>query len=157
MKNHVFRPLWVAIGLVLFVLVMQKFLVPDDFGVHGESFTYNYYRLGNVQEWKDVSVKYQGKERCSRCHEENFEENQSSKHLNVQCENCHGPGIDHPKRVKKLVVDNSRELCLRCHGKLEYPNSKRGEMPSVDGDRHMRKRECSKCHDPHHPDLEDMS
>jgi hypothetical protein len=59
MKWHVLRPLWLAIGVLAAILIARQFLVPDDFGVHGPSFTYNYHRLGNVQEWKDFPVKYQ--------------------------------------------------------------------------------------------------
>jgi predicted CXXCH cytochrome family protein len=156
MKNHVLRPLWVAIALVASILVIREFLVPEDFGVHGDSFTYNFYRLGSVQDWKDFKVKYQGRERCARCHDENAAEIADSKHVNMQCENCHGPGVDHPKQVKKLPVNTSRELCLRCHHKLEYPGSQRASLKGVNGEKHMKKRECSKCHNPHHPNLEDM-
>ncbi len=52
MKSHVLRPLWMAIGLVCLILVVRHIMVPSDFGVHGDSFTYNYYRAGNVDEWK---------------------------------------------------------------------------------------------------------
>ena len=99
MKNHVLRPLWVAIALVAVILVARQFLVPEDFGVHGDSFTYNYYRLGNVQEWKEFPVKYMGRERCARCHKKNTREIADSKHANMQCENCHGPGAGHPKDI----------------------------------------------------------
>ena len=91
MKSHVLRPLWVAIVLVAAILVAREFMVPDDFGVHGKSFTYNFYRLGNVEEWKDVPAKYRGRERCVKCHKDNSATMADSKHVNMQCENCHGP------------------------------------------------------------------
>ena len=155
MKNHVFRPLGLVLGLVIMILIARQFMVPDDFGVHGDSFTYNYYRLSNVDEWKEFPVKYQGRERCAKCHEENSTSISESRHKKIQCENCHGPGAGHPREVKKPVIDNSREQCLRCHALLEYPNSRRGMMKGIDPDRHMRKFECKKCHDPHNPNLED--
>ena len=71
MKWHVFRPLGVAIGLIVVILIGRVFMVPDDFGVHGESFTYNFHRLSNEQEWKDFPVKYQGREYCADCHRRN--------------------------------------------------------------------------------------
>jgi hypothetical protein len=156
MKKHVLRPLWVAIGLFALVLVARQFMVPSDFGVHGASFTYNYYRLGNVQEWKDFPVKYQGRERCANCHEDNSAQIADSKHAIIQCENCHGPGVDHPRQVKLLPIDGSREQCLRCHQSLPYPSSQRMALPGIDGERHGRRRECRACHNPHHPDVEDM-
>lgn len=155
MKSHVLRPLWLAIVLVAAVFVARIFMVPDDFGVHGESFTYNFYRAGNVEEWKDVRVKYRGRERCARCHEENMAALTSSKHARMECENCHGPGVGHPRKIEKLPIDASREHCLRCHQYLPYPSSQRAALPGIDGKRHKKRHECRKCHDPHHPDLED--
>jgi len=154
MKNHAWRPLWLAIGLIAAVLTARVFLVPKDFGVHGDSFTYNFYRLGAVQYWEDFPDKYQGRERCARCHDENAEANATGKHHIIQCENCHGPGVGHPKQVKQLPINGSRELCLRCHEYLAYPSSLRSQLPGIDGDTHKPNKECRKCHDPHHPDLE---
>jgi predicted CXXCH cytochrome family protein len=155
MKSHVLRPLYVAIALVVAVFTARAFMVPEDFGVHGDSFTYNFYRLSNVQEWKDFPAKYQGRERCARCHDEKAAENAASKHASIQCENCHGPGAGHPKKVKKLAIDGSRDLCLRCHQSLPYPSSQRAALPAIDGQTHKKKFECRKCHDPHSPDLGD--
>lgn len=151
MKNHVLRPLWAAIGLVVLILLLRPFVVPEDFGVHGKNFTYGYHRLSNIQEWKDFPVKYLGREYCIECHEENVRQNSLSSHKNIQCENCHGPAAGHPDEVETLVVDNSREQCLRCHSRLDYPNTNRASLPSINAKRHKRKRECSKCHDPHNP------
>ena len=156
MKNHVLRPLWVVIGVIALVLIARQFMVPSDFGVHGASFTYNFYRLGNIQEWKDVPVKYLGRDRCAGCHDENSAQILASKHVNMECENCHGPGAGHPREIKQLPVDPSREQCLRCHQYLPYPSSQRMALPAINGERHGRRRECRDCHNPHHPDVEDM-
>lgn len=155
MKSHVLRPLWVAIAVVAAVLVARYFMVPDDFGVHGDSFTYHFYRAANVQEWKEFPVKYQGRERCARCHRDIAEEVSGFKHASMQCENCHGAGVGHPREVKKLTIDGSRDLCLRCHQALAYPSSLRSELPGIEGDQHRTRSECRRCHNPHHPDLED--
>jgi len=158
MKWHVLHPLWVGIGVVGLIILGGRFLVPDDFGVHGRNFTYGYHRLSNLQDWKDFPVKYQGRDSCTECHEENVRLNSGSVHAAVQCENCHGPAVNHPDSVQSpsvsvqpLSVDTSRELCLRCHAYLGYPNSNRGAMPSIVDRTHRRRRECSSCHDPHNP------
>ena len=151
MKRHVLHPLWVAIGLVLLIFVARGFLVPDDFGVHGDSFTYNYHRLSNEQEWKDFPVKYQGSDSCTECHRENAKANRRGPHKRVECENCHGPAVDHPDVVELLPKNTERSLCLRCHSDLEYPNTYRSELPQVVDRRHKRNRECVGCHDPHDP------
>ena len=151
MKRHVLHPLWVAIGLVLLILVARQFLVPDDFGVHGDSFTYNYHRLSNEQEWKDFPVKYQGNESCAECHRDNWRTNRRGPHKRIECENCHGPAVDHPDDVEFLPKNTERALCLRCHSDLEYPRTYRSELPQIVDRRHKRNRECVGCHDPHDP------
>ncbi|NCF72039.1 MAG: cytochrome C [Gammaproteobacteria bacterium] len=151
MKLHVLRPLWVAIGLVGLILVSRQFLVPDDFGVHGRNFTYGYHRLSNIQEWKDFPVKHRGREFCVECHEENVSKLNASVHAPVECENCHGPAVNHPDDQENLVLDTTRGLCLRCHAWLDYPNSARGDLVSIEDKRHRRRRECIECHNPHDP------
>ncbi|MDH5299552.1 MAG: cytochrome c3 family protein [Desulfobulbaceae bacterium] len=153
MKNHVLRPLWVAIGLVALVLLVRHFMVPADFGVHGRNFTYGFHRLGSIDDWKAFPVKYRGKELCGECHEDKAGENQSGKHRIIQCENCHGPALGHPENPEKLPIDRSRELCLRCHAALPYPTSKRGELPVIDPAEHNPGAACSECHNPHNPVL----
>ena len=152
MKRHVLHPLWLAIALVGLILLARQFMVPDDFGIHGDSFTYNYHRLGNVQEWKDFPVKYQGNESCLECHEDNVKKHRRSPHKRVQCENCHGPSGNHPDDVEYLPLNKERGLCLRCHADLGYPaSSARSDLPAIVDRRHKRKRECVSCHNPHDP------
>lgn len=152
MKWHVLRPLWVALGLVGLILIAGKFLVPEDFGVHGRNFTYGYYRLSNIQEWKDFPVKYQGREYCADCHRRIVRTlNRSTAHSSVECENCHGPGANHPDEIEALPIDTSRELCLRCHALLDYPDNGRSVVPGIVDRTHMRRRDCVQCHNPHDP------
>jgi predicted CXXCH cytochrome family protein len=151
MKRHVLHPLWVAIGLVGLIFIARIFMVPDDFGVHGDSFTYNYHRLSNVQEWMDFPVKYQGRESCIECHKENVRSHRRSPHKRVECENCHGPSGNHPDDVEYLPLNKERALCMRCHASLEYPDAARSDLPAIHDRRHKRRRECVECHNPHDP------
>jgi len=151
MKRHVLHPLWVALGLVGLILVARQFLVPDDFGVHGDSFTYNFHRQSNVEEWREFPVKYQGNDSCRECHEDNFKSIRRSPHKRVQCENCHGPSGNHPDDPEFLPTDTRRALCLRCHAFLDYPNSARAEMLTIKDRLHKRRRDCVECHYPHDP------
>ena len=151
MKRHVLHPLWVAIGVVVLIFVARIFIVPDDFGVHGASFTYNYHRLSNEQEWKDFPVKYQGYDSCTECHRDNVRTLRRSPHRKIECENCHGPSVGHPDVVEMLPRNTDRSLCLRCHASLEYPNSARSEIPPISPRLHYRRQECVECHYPHDP------
>ncbi len=75
---------------------------------------------------------------------------------NIQCENCHGPAIDHPENPETLSIEGTRLLCLRCHAYLPYPQSDRSVMPAVDPEEHNPEGLCHECHNPHHPNLEEL-
>ncbi|OGQ95859.1 MAG: cytochrome C [Deltaproteobacteria bacterium RIFOXYD12_FULL_57_12] len=156
MKNHVWRPLIVALVGIALLLTARAVMVPKDFGVNGRSFTYGFYRKGNVDDWKNFKVKYRGKEYCVECHDDKVTENLASPHKVIECENCHGPAVDHPETPATLPVDRTRELCLRCHAHLAYPQSNRAKMPAISPDEHNPGIDCVECHNPHNPDLEAM-
>ncbi len=156
MKNHVFRPLFAAILFVVAILVVRQLLVPADFGVHGESFTYNFYRASSVDEWKEFPVSYKGREYCEECHDDKTESISLSKHGVISCENCHGPAMEHPDDPELLSIDRGREQCLRCHANLPYPGSLRNEIAAIESGEHNLGEECVECHNPHNPNLEDM-
>ena len=156
MRNHVLRPLFAAIVLVALILTARQIMVPSDFGVHGSSFTYNFYRAGSVTDWENFPVSYKGTAYCAECHEDNTESLAASKHFIIQCENCHGPALDHPDDPDLLTINRSRDLCLRCHANLSYPGTLRGELPAIDSVDHNPDEQCVQCHNPHNPNLEDM-
>jgi len=157
MKNHVWRPLYVVLVAIALHLVLRHFLVPPDFGVHGRNFTYGFHRASDIQDWQAMPVKYRGRDFCAECHPENSAANASSKHASIQCENCHGPAVNHPEEPEKLVIDTSRDLCLRCHAALLTPGSERSRIKGIAPDTHNPGMPCSDCHNPHKPNLEDMS
>lgn len=156
MKSHVWRPLYVIIGIVGIILIIRVFYVPADFGVHERGYMYGWYRKGNIEEWKNFKVKYQGEEYCKDCHSDKIESIMKTPHAVIQCENCHGPAIDHPSDPPKLKIDKSREQCLRCHFPLPYPTSGRANIRGVEPERHNPGIECVACHNPHSPSLGGM-
>jgi len=156
MKSHVFRPLWIVFGLIAVILIARLFYVPKDFGVHERGYMYGWYREGNIKDWKNVKVKYQGSDYCKNCHPDKSESIAMTPHAIIQCENCHGPAIDHPSDPPKLTIDKSRALCLRCHFPLPYPTSGRANIRGIDPDTHNPDIECVMCHNPHKPSLEGL-
>jgi hypothetical protein len=156
MKSHVLRPLFVVIGLVVIVLIARLFIVPKDFGVHERGYMYGWYRKSNEEDWKAVKVKYQGREYCKDCHSDKYAMIMKTSHAIIQCENCHGPAIEHPSDPPKLEIDRSRQQCLRCHFPLPYPTSGRANIKGIDPEKHNPDIECSMCHNPHKPKLEGM-
>jgi len=150
-KSHVWRPLFVVLAIVALVFAARKVLVPSDFGVGERGYMYGWHRPSNEQQWKDVKVKYRTAQHCKECHKDKYDEIKSSPHGNINCENCHGPGLGHPEDPKALDIDRSRELCTRCHLKLKYHGSGREKIRGIDPARHNPGLECVTCHWPHDP------
>ena len=155
MGNHVLRPVWLVLGILVSFLIIRHFLVPPDFGVQERGFMYGYHRKSNEGEWKALKAKYKTRKYCKECHTDEYESIMSSKHRIIQCENCHGPAMDHPKKPDKLPINRKRSLCIRCHAHLPYPTSQRAEIKGIDPEKHNPGQECIECHDPHGPDLEE--
>lgn len=151
MKSHVWRPLYVVFVVVGTVLVVRKILVPADFGIGSRGYMYGWHRPSNEAEWQKVTVKYRTAEYCKECHADKYLEIKQSPHAAINCENCHGPGLKHPEDPPTLSIDRSRELCARCHFRLEYPTSGRGKIRGIDPKTHNPGLECVTCHWPHDP------
>lgn len=156
MKNHVWRPLFAVIGIIILILLARMVLVPKDFGVHERGYMYGWHRRGNEEDWKKIKVKYQGKEYCRDCHPDKYDSINKTPHRIIQCENCHGPASDatsdhYSDQRPKLTIDRSRAHCLRCHYQLAYPSSGRSKLKGIDPDKHNPDIECSTCHNPHKP------
>ena len=157
MRSHVYRPLWVVFCMVALVLIVRHFYVPKDFGVHEKGYMYGWYRAGNIEDWKNFKVKYQGTAYCKGCHSDKYESIMTTPHAIIPCEDCHGPAIDHPSNPPKLAIDKSRGLCLRCHFYLPYPTSGRANIRGfADPESHNPGTECVMCHNPHKPSLEGL-
>ena len=161
MKSHVWRPLYVVIAFVAALLLFRYFYIPKDFGSGKHGFMYSYHRKSNEAEWMKQQVKYRdtGKQKmheyCGTCHGGEVKTRSQDLHGIIPCENCHGPALNHPVEPRKLVIDRSRELCLRCHTNLPYTTSERKRIPGIDPSTHNPEMLCVECHNPHNPRLED--
>jgi predicted CXXCH cytochrome family protein len=153
-SSHVWRPLLVVVLIVGVLVVARELYVPNDFGVHARGYTYGWYRERSVLDWKWAEIKYQGSESCRECHQKQVDVIRDMPHASIQCENCHGPALDHPDDPAKLTIDTTRELCLRCHTRLPYPSSARGGLRGIDPAAHNPGRPCVECHLPHQPTLD---
>ncbi|GAM09168.1 hypothetical protein OR1_01442 [Geobacter sp. OR-1] len=149
--SHVWRPLFVAAGVVVVILVLRVILVPNDFGIHERGYMYGWHRKGNEADWKNISVKYRTTEYCRQCHRDKYEDIRNSPHGSIMCENCHGPAMNHPQDPRSLEINRSRALCVRCHFKLPYSASRRGSIKGINPATHHPEVECVLCHYPHNP------
>lgn len=155
MGNHVWRPLIIVFCVVAAILTARHFFVPKDFGIYDRGYTYGYHRKSNEEEWKNLPAQFIGNQACDNCHKPESSLHSGSLHAIIPCENCHGPGANHPgPKAMKLSIDRDRSLCLRCHQKLAYPTSKRGTLKGIQSDQHFKDFPCVQCHNPHKPNLQ---
>lgn len=154
MKSHVWRPLFVVIGIIVLVLVFRIFYVPKEFGVWERGYMYGWHNRADEDFWKNFQVKYNfNSTYCRDCHPQNYDSIMQTPHAIINCENCHGPALNHPAEPPKLQIDKSRAQCLRCHFPLAYPSSGRANIRGIDPDQHNPDIECAMCHNPHNPGL----
>ena len=154
MKSHVWRPLYIVLGVIVLVMLARAILVPEDFGIGERGYMYGWHRKGNEADWKAVKVKYKGTDYCKKCHQDKYNDLRQSPHAAIQCENCHGPALGHPDDPPTLTIDRSRGLCIRCHARLPYHGSGRGAIRGINPETHHPEAECVLCHYPHNPKLE---
>jgi hypothetical protein len=151
MKGHALRPVYVVVGVVALILVARAMFVPEDFGTHERGYMYGWHRKANEEEWKQFKVKYKSSQYCKGCHMEKHSTIMQSPHAIIQCENCHGPAVDHPVDPGKLSIIRTRAQCLRCHAKLPDRGTGRALIPGINDEKHNPGMECITCHNPHKP------
>jgi predicted CXXCH cytochrome family protein len=86
------------------------------------------------------------KKLCFACHTD-FEQKLKSRfvHTPVKTGECSGCHEAHVSSHGKLLADDEREVCVRCHGSVIPAKAKSTHKVVADG-------ECQKCHDPHASD-----
>jgi len=143
-------------------LMGARMVIAPSFSAVEGDYRYQWHRVANEQEWKDIPVKHQGSSYCKDCHPAAVEKIAMSVHAKVQCENCHGAAFNHPDNPRKLTIDKGRPLCSRCHSNLPYRPSTYNELPvdeirpqpvtklkMINVENHNPDFECVACHDPH--------
>ncbi len=164
--RHVYR-IFAATVVVAGMLggVLQAGM-PADYGEHG------CWRGGAMIDAKARSPRHVGTAACLDCHEELVGLHSKDAHARVSCEVCHGPADGHRDwyeahpdageeggaevpEAARLLVDESRDACLHCHG---VDPSRPGGFAQIDWQEHMKVSRvtdldlpCSTCHDAHEP------
>ena len=167
-KNHVptvnrsFTP-WshlIRLGVVL-VLALIAFIAavqvirPDSWN------SVAWYRGDALADMATLPMTYGGNESCYPCHEE---VDLGPGHLNLSCESCHGPVVDHIQNELKIgdaiVVQDSAWQCLNCHGERINRPEGFAQYRYGHGDKKVRRQKsergsrfCLDCHKAHAPEL----
>lgn len=151
-----------TLALVLVAVValaghtMVRKLVEPSFAAVDGDYRYQWHRVDNQQEWKDWPVAHRGNAYCQGCHAQQYQMLSDNYHARLQCESCHGPAGEHPAEPAKLNIDQSRELCLRCHAHLPYRPDQYDKIDGVsltlkmiDPEEHHPAMKCTICHNVH--------
>jgi hypothetical protein len=132
-------------AVLVFVLV-QGYLVPDDFGVYG------HYRAGALEDNRNLPLVHAGRAACVECHVDVPEAAAGGAHAEIHCEACHGAQAAH---AEDPTVEPGRPdagvLCARCH---QSNGARPVGFPQVDVQEHMGGEACLMCHVAHNPGLE---
>lgn len=161
-KRSSYRHL-IRLGAVVFLIVggaatARAFLIPKTFGQYGS------YRGDAVKEAMVAKVpQHMGQAVCASCHPGVPKLHDKDVHRGVECESCHGPGVEHVGFFQKkgmfeppkLFVPHTKEPCLWCHRRLAARPS---GFPQIEPDAHYaflgvtdKDTPCMKCHSPHEP------
>lgn len=97
---------------------------------------------------------------CKECHREVYRKWVKGNHgpedlrptIQVSCEVCHGPAMEHLEARNKSsatprVEKDTREMCALCHEDIEP----RRLVPTKDLSRHGEGKDCIRCHSPPDP------
>ncbi len=131
----------VFIGLMIGLKVI---FTPESWREYGP------YRGYALTEIADKEAKYVQMETCVMCHDSIGELKDQGKHINLQCELCHGPGYKHieDESVDMLIPEDD-QFCIRCHA----INAARPQdiIKQIDAEEHSEGEACIMCHNPHQP------
>lgn len=131
----------VFIGLMIGLKIL---FTPDSWREYGA------YRGYALTEIADKEAKYVQMETCVMCHDSIGELKDQGKHINLQCELCHGPGYKHidDESVDMLIPEDD-QFCIRCHA----VNAARPQdiIKQIDAEEHSEGEACIMCHNPHQP------
>ncbi|MFQ6617895.1 MAG: ammonia-forming cytochrome c nitrite reductase subunit c552 [Fidelibacterota bacterium] len=94
-----------------------------DGGSGGDQYT-KYVNTKHADAWEDLMTSEHASSYCYSCHtvgydatidNGGYDESEVDRLTDVQCENCHGPGSDHPTDFTSVSVSEKAELCGSCH------------------------------------------
>ena len=125
--SHLIRAGALLGGLLVMFLLFRSFATTLSIEYIGLS------SADNPRAWATRIVQHQPSTACAECHKETNEAWDSSAHVGVRCEDCHGLTKSHIEAAKAgadapLVLSHVRDLCLTCHAELE---SRPADFPQV--------------------------
>ena len=148
--RHAYPVIIILIVLIAAAFVVRGWLVPATFGQYG------FYRAGALDDAREMPLRYAGSAACVECHGDVAALHDKDAHGSVQCETCHGPGIQHIKDNDiPMPLANTQADCLICHRRLD---ARPGSYPQVDWPQHFlfvgvsnQATACVQCHSGHEP------
>ncbi len=136
-----------VLAVVIFVIVRQM-MIPASFGQYGR------YRGNSISENASLNAAYAGSSNdCGECHQQEFMALAQAQHREIDCQSCHGPAAKHVSKpaVTSPIVQETAELCNSCHRQIAGRQD--GKIVTVRPLLHSGGVNCTRCHNPHRPQL----
>jgi hypothetical protein len=104
----------------------------------------------NAEAWRALTPRFAGAATCTACHAAQATAEDASIHLDVACEDCHGPAAAHSASdaaARATVLGKPASgICVACHAATA---GRPAAFPQIDPAAHFSGGQCLRCHDPH--------
>lgn len=145
------RAVRTSLGAVVLVVVVSVALGTTAFVTATFYGQYGAVRNGpNARAWAALAPRIAGPALCTSCHATQAHAQDASIHVNVSCEDCHGPAAAHSSSTAAaratVLTEPTSGICVTCHAATA---GRPKTFPQVDPSGHYRNGVCLRCHDPH--------
>jgi hypothetical protein len=139
----------VKIGIVVVVtsvaLGVSAFAAASFYSEYGAG-----RNVPNAHAWAGLTPRFAGQAICSSCHAPEAGAQDASIHVNVSCEDCHGPAAAHSSSAAAaraaVLTKPTSGTCATCHLAAA---GRPAAFPQIDRAAHYSGEQCLRCHDPH--------
>lgn len=104
----------------------------------------------NARAWAGLTPRFAGQMICTSCHAPEAGAQDASIHVDVSCEDCHGPAAAHSSSAAAaraaVLTEPTSGICVTCHGATA---GRPATFPQIDPARHYAGGQCLRCHGPH--------
>ena len=104
----------------------------------------------NAGAWAALTPRFAGQAICTSCHASEAGLQDASIHVDVSCEDCHGPAAAHassPAAAREAwLTTPTGAICATCHAAAV---GRPASFPQIDPAGHFAGGDCLRCHSPH--------
>ncbi len=135
----------IVVVVVSVALGTAAFVTASFYGQYGAV-----KNVPNARAWAGLTARFVGQAICTSCHAPEAGAQDASIHVNVSCEDCHGPAAAHSSSAAAaravVLTRPTSAICATCHAAVA---GRPTTFPQIDPARHFSGGQCLRCHGPH--------